>query len=154
MIDPERSSFQRDEDEAAAAPDDEYVPDPDAPTTDEGKQQLAEKELDAVTKLALSIAALATGLALVVGSASFGKGVLLGSIAAVVNLRVLAKAGWGLLSGKAKGGSVLVGFLASFGFLIAASAFVAFVKPDWVLGFGAGLALPALVGVVWATTRK
>lgn len=134
--------------------EDEYIVDADAPKTDAEKSAAAEKELDAVTKLSLSIAAIATGLAFVVGSAALGKGVLLGSVASILNLRVLAKAGWAMLAGKGSGKQALLGFVGSFALLIGAACFVAFVVPDWVLGFGLGLAMPAVVGVAWAMRRS
>lgn len=146
-----------DVDERAA--EDEYTVDPDAPKTEAEKAQAALRELDVMTRLALSITALATGVAFVVGSAALAKGVLLGSAASILNLRVLAKAGWALLAGSSAskpgaGKQALLGFLGSFALLIGAACFVAFVVPDWMLGFGLGLAMPAVVGVAWAMRRS
>lgn len=146
MIDPER---EHDDDG-----DDVYIPDPDAPKTDAEKAALARKELRDVTILALSITAIATGAAFVLGKPSFAKGVFLGALAATANLRVLAKAAWGMLSGTGSGFGALWSFVVSFGILMLASVFVAFVKPDWVMGFGMGLVLPVVVGLAWGFARK
>lgn len=137
-------------DEQRAAGDDEYIPDPDAPKDAAARHEKAMTELDLVTRIATGLAAAATIAAWLLGSAALGKGVLLGSMTSILNLRVLARVGWTMLSGSGDARGALAGFLGSFALLIGAAAFVAFVQPTWTLGFGLGLAMPAAVGVAWA----
>jgi hypothetical protein len=96
---------------------------------------------------AVGVGAAATAAALgVPGARLLAHGLAVGSLVAILNLRVLARAIWALTADKDLP-RALLGFGASFTLLSGSAAYVAFAHPHLVLGFALGLALPAPAGV-------
>lgn len=91
---------------------------------------------------------LAEGLG-IPGADTFLRGLMVGCAMAVLNLHLLAKACWGVLTGQRGLGS-LAGFGLSFTLLMAAAYWLVRHHPEWLLGFGFGLTLPVLVGFSYA----
>lgn len=91
---------------------------------------------------------LAEGLG-IPGADSFLRGLMVGCPMAVLNLHLLAKACWGVLTGQRGMGS-LAGFGLSFTLLMASAFWLVRHHPNWILGFGFGLTLPILVGFSYA----
>ena len=152
------ASGSRDSAESGASEDgsDNTRPEDAGPTIDTGEPRLSgpREDLMALTfmAVAVSIAALVlAGIAVyfrVPGAASFAYGLIWGCFISLVNLHVLARAIWSLL--RFEVGFALVGFGLSLLFLLSASAWLVLNHPEWALGYGCGLGLPAAAGVAYA----
>jgi hypothetical protein len=100
-----------------------------------------------VVLAAVGMIAAAAAVALgVEGARPFAHGLAVGAIAMLLNLRLLAAASWALMADQDLL-RALLGFAVSFGLLVAIAGAVAFVFPEWILGFAVGLALPAPAGI-------
>ena len=157
MID-DKSSFQREEEEAERARDDEYLPDPDAAPTVEGRVEQARAEMRKLMKASVvataALGALFLAWDLVRGNDGMPNtiGFVLGAGAATLNMWSLGGGFYALMRDSA--GRSLVAILASFIALIILSVFVVFFHREWVLGFAFGLAMPAAAGLVYGQTLK
>lgn len=134
----------------------------DEPLSDEEharRQQRATEDLRALTRYALVLSAVGLSLSLGAvllgwqGADVFARGLLIGCLVSVLNLRLLARAGWALLADKDIL-RALLGFGASFLLLVGTAAFVAVKLPEMVLGFGLGLSLPAPAGIWFGIRLK
>lgn len=98
--------------------------------------------------ISITALGLAAGLG-IPGADMFLRGLTVGCTMAVLNLHLLAKACWGVLTGQRGMGS-LAGFGLSFALLMASAYWLVLHHPEWLLGFGFGLTLPVLVGFSYA----
>lgn len=140
-------------------PEDEYVPDPDAADTHEGRVQQALLEMQKLLISSLQ----ATGL---VGALIFTielvkrngfpttKGFVLGALAATVNLWLLAGGVVQLTRGSSGALRGLVALVGSFTALLCCCAYVVWFERTWALGFALGLAIPAVGGMLYARLVK
>ncbi len=123
------------------------------------RREKAGEDLRMLTRYSLRISA--AGMALAFGAVLLGwqgadtflRGLTIGCLVSVVNLRVLARAAWALLADRDLV-RALFGFAASFTLLVGAATFLAFRHPELVLGFGIGLGLPAPAGVWFGLKLK
>lgn len=154
-----------------SAPRDERAPDEAAQSAEEqADEELSEEErarrrtrasedLRQLTRYAVVISAAGVSLSVVAvlfgwpGAETFTRGLVVGCLVSVLNLRVLARASWALLADKDLL-RALFGFGASFTLLAGSATFLAFRHPELVLGFGLGLALPAPAGVWFGLKLK
>jgi hypothetical protein len=134
--------------------DDEYLPDPDAAPTVEGRVRQASLELQKLLRAALVAT---TAMAAMVGAVDLwrGKGFdntvgyLVGAAIAVFNFRLLAAGFFSAMHGEAMSKRAVLAFLGSFFGLVVAAIFVLFAHKEWTLGFALGLTTPALAGIVY-----
>lgn len=123
------------------------------------RRERASEDLRLLTRYAVVISAggllLSFGAVLLgwPGAETFARGLLIGCLVSVLNLRVLARAAWALIADRDLL-RALLGFGASFTLLVGAAAFLAVKHPELVLGFGLGLALPAPAGVWFGLKLK
>ncbi|MFZ9888526.1 MAG: hypothetical protein ACO3JL_13595 [Myxococcota bacterium] len=103
-----------------------------------------------VTGVGLSAVLAALGVS---GAGTFSRGLLLGCLVSLLNLRVIARAGWAMLVDRDVP-RALLGVTASFSLLMGAAVFLVLSHPDLLLGFGFGLALPAAAGVWFGLTLR
>jgi hypothetical protein len=140
-------------------PEDEYIPDPDAPPTHEGRMAQGLHEMQ---KLLLSSLQATGAVALVIfvvdlvrqNGFTTTKGFLLGAIAATVNLWLLAGGVVQLARGKTGVPRALIALVGSFIGLLLCAFYVVMFERAWTLGFALGLAIPALGGLVYARLVK
>lgn len=142
----------------------------DAPSVEHDDEELPEEErvrrrlraaedLRLLTRYAIIISVIGAALSFTAvllgwpGAETFTRGLLIGCLVSVLNLRVLARAGWALLADRDLV-RALLGFAASFTLLVGAATFLAFRHPELVLGFGLGLSLPAPAGVWFGLKLK
>ena len=126
------------------------------PLTDEqraAQQREAEQILTKLTNYGIALTAACTGLAFLAwqmgyGSAGFTKGIAVGALLSVVNLRILGRAIWGFLVGDRS--SSMMALLFSLLLILAITAVVALRAPSWALGYGLGMAMPIPVGIWFA----
>lgn len=143
--------------EAGSFAADGYVE--DEPRSPKERQRRAADDVARLTRYGVLLsasAAIAAGLAAalgVPGASSFAPGLAIGCATATLNLRVLARAGWDILSGRVRSGQSaalsLLRFLGSFLLLTGAALWLTITHQDWLIGFGIGLSLPAFVGVLY-----
>jgi hypothetical protein len=121
------------------------------------RHSVAARDASALTRAALItsvVAILLSGvLALlgVPGMQTFSRGFAIGAIVATLNLRILANASWWVFNGRLL--MSLFGFGASFASLLGVAAWIIQTHPQWTLGYGVGLGLPAVAGIVYAFTE-
>lgn len=116
------------------------------------RAERANRDMATLMRIAMLLGAAGVGAAVaaaalgVDGAMSLAHGLAIGSLIAILNLRVLARSIWALTADHdlPRG---LLGFGASFMLLAGSAAYVAFAHPHLVLGFAVGLALPAPAGV-------
>ena len=150
--------FDDDDDRGREAWSETYIPDPDDDPF--RRDAIAEEDARALTSLGIIVGLCAVGVSAafgfwgVEGAWPFTFGLALGCGAAVLNLRVLARASWALFQDGVLAG--VLGFGASFALMIGIAFWLSRSHPDWMLGFGIGLALPGLVGIAYAVreTRR
>ena len=134
----------------AGPADDEVSSEPELSSHERARR--ADEDVQRLTRygVLLSVAAvLVAALAAlfgVKGAASFAPGLAIGCAVATVNLRVLARSGWAVLSGEGAA-RALLGFGVSFLVLVSAAFWLVLAHRDWLIGFGVGLGLPAAVGL-------
>ena len=134
------------------APGYEADPDDDPQT----RNQVAAEDAAALTRAALVVSIATVLLAGVLsllgvpGMQTFAKGLAVGSGVATLNLRILANASWWIFSGRIV--ASLLAFGASFASLILVAVWLVKVHPSWTLGYGVGLGLPGLAGILYAYT--
>lgn len=108
---------------------------------------------------ALNIAALWVSLAAVVlagvavylripGSSSFAYGLIWGCLVSVLNIQIIGRAIWSLFQQQV--GLAIMGLSLSLAIMLGAAAWLVLAHPEWGLGFGCGLGLPAAAGVAFA----
>lgn len=97
--------------------------------------------------MAITAAGLAEGLG-IPGADVFLRGLAVGCMVATLNLHLLARAAWALLSGEDALRGAL-GFALSFVLLLVTAYWLVQNREAWLVGFGVGLALPAVVGVAY-----
>lgn len=145
-------------------PDDEYLPDPDAPPTAEGRVEQAQGELKKLlvaSGLATALMGSAVLLFDLVKGGGFANttGFLLGAAVATLNLWLLSGGFFALMRGHAAGeGSTawraLLAFGGSFVGLVLLCFWVILARREWSLGFALGLATPALAGILYSRTLE
>lgn len=145
-----------DDDDARREPDDdEYLPDPDAAPTAEGRERQA---LDEVHKL-LGAAAMASAAMFVLIAvletwsgrgygASFG--FLLGAGLSALNVWLLARGVAGALRGDRVNVRAIAVVIGGFVMLLVFTLYVVLAHRGWTIGFALGLATPALAGLLYA----
>lgn len=142
----------------APSDDDGWLPDPDAPPTDEGKREQAVLEMQRLLLASLQATGLGAALLFTVDLVrgvgfALTKGFVLGALLASLNLWLLASGILQLARGPA---ATLRGFVtlsASFVALVLCAAWVVFFERGWTVGFALGLAIPALGGLLYARVR-
>lgn len=97
--------------------------------------------------MAITAAGLAEGLG-IPGANFFLRGLAVGCGVATLNLHLLARAAWAVFSGEGALRGVL-GFSLSFVLLLATAYWLVQHREAWLMGFGIGLALPAVVGIAY-----
>lgn len=148
------------DDDAREAPGDdadEFHPEPEL--SPEEKVRRANEDVQRLTRYGVLLSVAAVGVALVAallgvkGADAFAPGLAIGCAVSTLNLRLLARAGWSVISGE---GAVraLLSFGASFTMLMAAAVWLVLAHPEWLIGFGIGLALPAAVGLWYGLHLK
>lgn len=151
-----------DDDDAAPVDDadDDWHVDPDAP---QGVQATLDAMGQDLRKLTRSSLIATVGVALVLflvelgtGGAGFNvtKGFVVGGGLATVNLWVLAGGYFAIVDQRATAARVLLATVGSLALLLGVALWIVLVKRDWSVGFGLGLAVPALGGIVYAATHK
>jgi hypothetical protein len=129
--------------------------DPDAPKTTEGRLDAMGKDLRRLTRESLfSTVAVAVviGLLEAWNRAGFphSKGFLLGGTLATLNLWILAGGYFAIVDGRAVLPRVALAAVGSLTALLGVAIAIVFLQPTWALGFGLGLAVPALGGILHA----
>ena len=79
---------------------------------------------------------------------AFTRGFAIGALVSTVNLRILANASWSIFNGRVF--VSLLGFGVSFASLLAVAFWLTRTYPQWSLGFGVGLSLPGVAGLLYA----
>jgi hypothetical protein len=142
--------------------DDEWIPDPDAPGTTKETLEAMSAELRQLTRASLvatvGCAALIFLVDLVRGSGfETTRGFLAGGLLATVNLWMLAGGYFALIERRAEVPRLLLAVGGSFITLLAVAFYVIMYRRTWTIGFGLGLAIPALGGILhgmWVTRKK
>lgn len=135
---------------------------PEEELSPEERQRREARALDDVkqlTRYAMRISAAGMLLAAIPvwlgwsGAEAFLRGLIVGCLVSILNLRVLARAIWALIADRdyLRAG---FGIISSFTLLVGAAALLALRFPELVLGFGVGLALPAPAGVWFGLRLK
>jgi hypothetical protein len=127
--------------------------DPDAPTTTEGRLDAMGKDLRRLTRESLcSTVVVAAVIALLEAWNGAGfphsTGFVLGGTLATVNLWILAGGYFAIVDGRTVLPRVALAAVGSLTVLLGVAVAVVFLRPAWALGFGLGLAVPALGGIV------
>jgi hypothetical protein len=140
---------------------DEWPEEPTEPTPEERARYAvqAAEDMTRLTRYAilLSVAAVLVGLAAaaagIAGAETFARGLTIGCLVCIVNLRLLARGTWAMLAERdtLKAG---LGFASSLGLLVAAAIVVGVRYPDQLFGFAIGLAVPAPAGVWFGLSLK
>jgi hypothetical protein len=147
----------RTDDDKDAPVDDEYLPDPDAAPTVEGRIEQARAEMKKLMRASL-YATLVMGAAFVAWDLVKGPdmrntlGYLCGAGAATLNMWSIGGAFYGIMRETA--GRSLMGILGSFFGLVVLAVIVVLTHKEWVLGFAVGLTTPAVAGLFYARTLK
>ena len=134
---------------------DEYLPDPDAAPTVEGRVEQARAEMRKLMRASV-YATLSLGAMFLLWDLTHGTGLpntlgyLCGALAATLNMWSIGGAFYGVMRDSA--GRALLGILGSFLGLVALAVIVVFTHKDWLLGFAVGLATPAVAGMFYART--
>jgi hypothetical protein len=133
--------------------------DPDAPTTTEGRLDAMGRELRRLTAESLAstlVVAVVIALLEAWNGAGFphSKGFLLGGTLATLNLWILAGGYCAIVDGRAVLPRVALAAVGSLTVLLAVAIAVVFLQSSWALGFGLGLAVPALGGIVHGLRTK
>ncbi len=147
------------EDGDAPPADDDYLPDPDAPPTVEGRVDQARGELNKLL-VASAIATALMGSAVLIFDLVRGGGIpntlgyLLGAAVATLNLWLLSGGFFALMRGyasedRAGAWRALLAFGGSFVGLVLLCFWVILARREWSLGFALGLATPALAGILY-----
>lgn len=140
------------EDEPVA---DGYQRDPDDDPSQ--RDEVASRDASALTRAALITSVVAVFIAGVLaligvpGMQTFSRGFAIGAAVATINLRLLANASWWIFNGRVL--MSLFGFGASFASLLGVAFWIIKTHPSWTLGYGIGLGLPAVAGIVYAFTE-
>jgi hypothetical protein len=124
-----------------------------APKTTQGRLEQMGRELRRLTResLAATLAvAVLIGLLEAWNGAGFphSTGFLLGGGLATVNLWLLAGGYFAVVDGRAVLPRVALAAVGSLSTLLGVAVWVVFSHPEWALGFGVGLAVPALGGII------
>lgn len=144
-------------DDAREQQDDEYLPDPDAAPTVEGRIEQARAEMKKLMRASL-YATIVMGAAFVAWDLVKGPdmrntlGYLCGAGAATLNMWSIGGAFYGIMRETA--GRSLMGILGSFFGLVVLAVIVVLTHKEWVLGFAVGLTTPAVAGLFYARTLK
>lgn len=147
-----------------ASADDEYLPDPDAPPTVEGRVAQAQGELRKLL-VASAMATALLGSAVLVfdllrgGGFANTTGYLLGAAVATLNLWLLSGGFFALMRGQAgvdgkASWRALLAFGASFVGLILLCFWLVLTRREWSVGFAVGLATPALAGILYGRSLE
>jgi hypothetical protein len=129
--------------------------DPHAPKTTAGQLSEMGRELRRLTRESLGATlAVAALIALLEAWNGVGfphtKGFVLGGALATINLWILAGGYFAIVDGRAVPGRVALAAVGSLSTLLLVAVWLVFTHPAWALGFGLGLAVPALGGIVHA----
>lgn len=134
---------------------DTYHEDPDAPQGTQATLDAMSKDLRRLTRASLIAtvgAALLIGI--VEGAVGHGfnvsTGFVLGALLATMNLWVLAGGYFAIVDGRATGPRLVLAAVGSLSLLLGAALWVVLFRQQWSVGFGLGLAVPALGGIVYA----
>lgn len=155
----ERDNWGHDPERAEDEPEFEPVPDPDDDPA--RRSTVAARDARILTLISVGVSIFLVFVCSVLGligvdfMRTFTPGLAVGCGVATVNLHILSRMVWGMFEQRV--GPALLGFLLSFATLIGTALFLAARRPDWLLGFGVGLALPGVAGVlfaVWANRGK
>ena len=137
--------------------DDEYLPDPDAAPTVEGRVVQARAEMKKLMRASL-YASLSMGAMFLAWDLWRGEGLsntlgyACGAGAATLNMRSIGGAFYGLMRESA--GRALLGILGSFVGLVVLAVIVVLTHREWVLGFAVGLTTPTVSGLFYARTLQ
>lgn len=137
--------------------DDEYLPDPDAAPTVEGRVEQARAEMKKLMRASV-YATLTIGSVFLAWDLWRGAGLpntlgfVCGAGAATLNMWSIGGAFYGFMRETA--GRSLLGILASFTGLVVLAVIVVITHKDWVLGFAIGLTTPAVAGLFYARTLQ
>ncbi len=143
--------------------DDDWHVDPDAPVGVDATLDAMGADLRKLTRSSL-IATVGVALVLfLVELAAAGeqgsgfnvtKGFVVGGGLATVNLWVLAGGYFAIVDQRATAARVLLATVGSLALLLGVALWIVLVRREWSVGFGLGLAVPALGGIVYAVTNK
>jgi hypothetical protein len=157
--DVEKAVDGRDDGQSDPFDDDTYHVDPDAPQGVQATLDAMGKDMRRLTRSSLiATVGVAVVIAIVEAAAGHGfavtKGFLLGGCLATANLWVLAGGYFAIVDGRATGPRVLLAAVGSLALLLGAATWVVFFRSTWSVGFGLGLAVPALGGILYALQNK
>jgi hypothetical protein len=135
--------------------DDGYIPDPDAPKTEEGRVEQAVFEMQRLLLSSLQATGLLGALFFVIDLVrgrgfALSKGFVLGALVATVNLWLLSNGILQLSRGQGAATRGALTLAMSFLALVLCAAWVVFFQRSWTLGFALGLAIPAAAGMLYA----
>lgn len=137
--------------EAAEETKEKWEPTPEMPREERDKKVAA--DMNRLVWISLVVAA---ALLLVVGAGALAglafcktllPGLAIGCAVAIANLRLMGGGAVALFHKNALG--ALLGFGASFALLLGGAVFILKMNAAWMLGYGLGIALPALSGIVF-----
>jgi hypothetical protein len=130
-----------------------------SPEERERRAKSSANDVKLLTRYALICSAVGLGIAVlavragVQGAEPFARGLTVGALTTLLNLRLLARGAWSLMAHKdALQGALFMG--GSVALLVGVASFLAVRYPDLVLGFGLGLALPAPAGIWFGLKLK
>jgi hypothetical protein len=126
-----------------------------APRTTAGRLEAMGRELRQLTRESL---AATLGVAAVIAlleawdgdGFAHSKGFLLGGTLATINLWILAGGYFAIVDGRVVLPRVALAATGSLAVLLGVAIWIVFTQPAWALGFGLGLAVPALGGIIHA----
>lgn len=136
-----------------------WTEDPDAPKGVDATLDAMGADLRKLTRSSL-IATLGVALVLVLVEANAGNGFnvttgfVLGGGLATLNLWILAGGYFAIVDQRATIPRVLLSTVGSLGVLLGVALWIILSHPEWSLGFGLGLAVPALGGILYALQNK
>lgn len=139
--------------------DDTWHVDPDAPKTVDATLDAMGADLRKLTRSSLiATVGVAVVIAIVeaVGSGEFNvtKGFLLGGGLATINLWILAGGYFAIVDKRATAARVLLATVGSLTVLLGVALWIVLFHRAWSVGFGLGLAVPALGGILYAVQNK
>lgn len=137
---------------------DEWHVDPDAPQGVKATLDVMGADLRKLTSSSL-IATVGIAVALAIAEAAAGKGFnltsgfVVGGVLATANLWVLAGGYFAIVDQRATNARVVLATVGSLALLLAVAMWIVMFQQAWTVGFGLGLAVPAVGGLVYALRK-
>jgi hypothetical protein len=159
MVEPDDANHDTDDGYDDRPDDDRWTEDPNAPQGVDATLDAMVKDLRKLTR-ASAIATVGVALVLVIAEAANGgafnvtRGFVVGAVLATMNLWVLAGGYFAIVDRRATALRVLLATVGSLTLLLGVALWIVVARREWSVGFGLGLAVPALGGIVDAQQNQ